>query len=266
MAILLRNQMDARKPYKELVYSLLLILVGALILWLDGPSAIGWVTVVFFGLCSIILLLVTVTGRRSGPRPLKPIVAAILPDAVEIRQYPFSHSTIYGRPATIPASRISCLFNSIGDVAFVLDQREVIFLPREMKESFAAFAEAHGIPDHKLEEAWMLLADPYIDQPYEEADEVRDDRRLADLGIPAEEVKRLRQRIGPTMLRATAITWEWGLYTTQDVLHTFAVLNPLRFTREFYWAVMEVALRAYPFRRDNSRDQYLQTDAEVSSS
>lgn len=43
----------------------------------------------------------------------------------------------------------------------------------------------------------------------------------------------------------TFSTWEWRFYSTDYLLRAYATINPLRFTKKFYWQVMEVALRPY---------------------
>jgi hypothetical protein len=62
----------------------------------------------------------------------------------------------------------------------------------------------------------------------------------------------LREEIGPTMMARTVATWEWGFYTTQDVLRTVAMLAPARLDAAFYAHIMEVALR--PYRSAAGRD------------
>ena len=188
-----------------------------------------------------------------SPRRLAQLDVEVHESTIELSSYPYEHSSLYGHRVSIAPSRISCVFNAISEVAFVLDDREVIFLPRDRKESFAAFVRTHRIPDHEVEEVWIILAEPYLDREYTKDDELRDYQRLGRLGVPRDEVERLRKRIGRTMLAATFYTWEWILYSTQDVLRIVAVSNPRRFTRAFYWLVMEVALRPYPLGRRRAK-------------
>ena len=166
-------------------------------------------------------------------------------DELVFTRYPFKYSAVAKRGARVDAGRIGVVFDSSSDVAFVLDCREVIFLPKELKAAFHKFAKRNGIEKAQSEDVWVILADPYIDQPYEAADEGRDYRRLQALGFSESEVRRIRREIRSTMLRSTLYTIKWGFYTTQDVLRAFALLSPRLFTEKLYWWVTEIALRNY---------------------
>jgi len=164
---------------------------------------------------------------------------------IVIFSYPFLHASLFPGNVSIPVSRVTAIFHSSSDAAFVLDGKEVVFLLKQWKPALQAFAQFHHIPSPRVREVWSDLAEPYIDRQYTSEQEARDFHSLAERGFEADEVRALRQRIAGTMLTATLFTFEWGGYTTQDVLRATAMVSKKDFTREFYWEVMEVALRPY---------------------
>jgi hypothetical protein len=165
-------------------------------------------------------------------------------DTITVLSYPFEHASFGRGPAVIVASRITSLFSS-SDAAFVLDGREIVFVPRALKDELQRFAVANGIASPKIREVWAVLAEPCLDQEYTSADEARDDKWFLTAGFAAEEVRRLRAEIRPALLAATFLTMEWVEYTTQDTMRVFALLVRTPPTADFYWHVMEVALRPY---------------------
>jgi hypothetical protein len=183
-------------------------------------------------------------NRRDAPRLGWP-ECDVRDGEIVISSYPFVYSTVFPGNVRIPVTRVTAIFHSISDAAFVLDGKEIIFLPKELKPSLEAFAELHHIPSPRIREVWSDLAEPYIDQPYTSEQKAKDFRSLAERGFEAKEVRALRRRIAGTMLAATFVTFEWVCYTTQDVLRAFAVRSPRKFTGELYWEVMEIALRPY---------------------
>jgi predicted metal-dependent HD superfamily phosphohydrolase len=162
-----------------------------------------------------------------------------------VASYPFAHASVFPGKAAVPAARITAIFCSISDAAFVLDGKEIVFLPRQCKPGLDAFASRHCIPSPNIREVWSDLAEPYLDTEYSAEQEARDFQSLTERGYDRKEVRALRRHIAPTMLTATWFTFEWGLYTTQDVLRAFAIISPQQLTEQFYWNVMEVALRPY---------------------
>jgi predicted metal-dependent HD superfamily phosphohydrolase len=162
-----------------------------------------------------------------------------------IASYPFVQAAVFPGGVAIPASRVTAIFDSITDAAFVLDGNEIIFLRKQNKSDLQAFASRHNIPCPNIHEVWSVIAAPYLDTAYSAEEEGTHFQSLAERGYEATEVRALRRDIGSTMLAATWFTFEWGLYTTQDVLRAFAVISPREFTEELYWKVMEVALRPY---------------------
>jgi predicted metal-dependent HD superfamily phosphohydrolase len=164
---------------------------------------------------------------------------------LSVASYPFMHASVFPGKVVVPAARVTAIFCSISDAAFVLDGKEIVFLPRQCKPGLEAFASRHCIPSPKIHEVWSDLAEPYIDTEYSAEQEARDFQSLTERGYDRKEVRALRRHIAPTMLAATWFTFEWGFYTTQDILRAFAIISPQQFTEQFYENVMEVALRPY---------------------
>ena len=187
--------------------------------------------------------LVRAYGRKA-PNLERPKIE-IRESEIYIESYPYSHSSLSAGKVAIPSSRITAIFHSLADAAFVLDKKETIFLAREQKQDLQAFASRHNIPCPRISEVWSDLAEPYLDNECSEEDEARTLVRLVDQGYDRHEVLELRARIAGTMQAASFFTMEWGLYTSQDVLRAFALISPEQLTGELYWKVMEVALRPY---------------------
>src|SRR4051812_35618519 len=116
-------------------------------------------------------------------------------EEIVISSYPFAYSSVFPGNVRIPATRLTAIFHSISDVAFVLDGKEILFLQKELKPALEAFAERHHIPSPPVQEVWSDLAEPYIDQPYTAEQEGKDFQSLAERGFEAKEVRALRRRI-----------------------------------------------------------------------
>lgn len=198
-----------------------------------------------FGACSIVLARKMKAQPANHVQKIAPAVAIISEHEIFVDRYPYKHATIFGRQATISADRITSLFSSPGEAAFVLDSKEVIFLAPDQKENLNAFAQKNGIASHPFPDIWGILAEPFLDTEYTEADCLRDYAVLEKLGFDQTEVKSLRRKISFTMQALTFGTWEWRFYSTDDLLRAYAAINRYRFTKSFYWQVMEVALRPY---------------------
>ena len=162
-----------------------------------------------------------------------------------VASYPFAYASVFPGNAVVPAARVTAIFSSISDAAFVLDGKEIVFLPKQCKPELEAFASRHCIPSPRIREVWSDLAEPYIDTDYSAEQEASDFQSLTERGYDRKEVRALRRQMAPTLLTATWFTFEWGFYTTQDVLRAFAIISPQQFTKQFYENVMEVALRSY---------------------
>ena len=147
--------MKTRRPVGELLLGGVLVVALGLAL-LDSPVAwIGWFLIALGGFNTIVFGFFVAVGRRPGQ--LRPLTARIDLDSIEISSYPFKRSTLYGRVTRVPAARISCVFSSVSDVAFVLDHKEVVFLAAEQKEKFGAFCEHTRIANHDVQEVWSIL-------------------------------------------------------------------------------------------------------------
>jgi predicted metal-dependent HD superfamily phosphohydrolase len=186
----------------------------------------------------------TVPSRRTAPQLGWP--AGEVRDAeIFIAEYPFAHASVFPGGVVVPAARVTAIFDSITDAAFVLDGNEIVFLPKGCKADLQALASRQGIPCPRIYEVWSRLAAPYLDTEYSAEEEARDFQSLAERGYDSKEVQELRRLIQSTMLAATWFTFEWGFYTTQDVLRAVALLSPRELTAELYRTIMEVALRPY---------------------
>lgn len=237
--------MATRKPIKELLISTVFTFIGVGVLIAQGMSWAALCFTLFFAACSIVLARALKEQPANQEQKFAPAASEIFEHEIAIARYPYKHATVYGSLVKIPANRITGLFSSPGEAAFILDSKEVIFLAPEQKEHLNAFAQRNGITSLNAPDIWGLLSEPFLDTEYTEADRLRDYQTLGKLGFSQAEVKKLRRKIFFTMHSLTFATWEWRFYSTDDLLRAYATINPFRFTKKFYWQVMEVALRPY---------------------
>lgn len=161
---------------------------------------------------------------------------------IHIASYPFENASLFPGNITIPASRITALFFT--DAAFVLDGKEIIFLPEDCGTDLKEFAVRNNIPAPAISDIWDFISEPFLDIRWD-GDEKLALRIYAEQGYSSKELLALRKKIARAMKIHTYFTWEWCGYTTQDVLRATARHTPRSFTQKFYWQVMEVALRQY---------------------
>ena len=237
--------MATKKPVKELAICIAFVAVGTFLLAANGFNWQLLAVVLFFGAGSIILIHAVTSKQVSFVEKFAPAVSEIFATQISVSRYPYKYATIYGKQVVIPAGRITSVFSSPGEAAFILDGREIIFLAPEQKEAISTFAENNNIQTHSFPDIWGMLSDPFLDTEYTEEDRLRDYATLEKLGFSQSEVKRLRRKIRFTMYNLTFRTWEWRFYSTDDLLRAYASINPIWFTKTFYWQVMEVALRPY---------------------
>jgi hypothetical protein len=185
----------------------------------------------------------TISRPAENNRPTLGWPEVLVEDhVIRVCSYPYKYSSFFEQPGDIPAARISSAFAS-SDVGVIVDGKEILFLPKEKRQELDAFLLRNQISKPDIREVWSLLAEPFIDQPYK--NEESDMATLQQLYCDRPEVVAIRREIESAMLAATFFTMEWGEFTTHDVIRAHAILAPDRYSAEFYWRVMEIALRPY---------------------
>lgn len=241
-----------------------LLTAGGISAALENPT--NWWIAIMFGACTAYYYFSPAGAMRT---PSKKSASAVLVDAyskkdrpslgwplasvgektIAITSYPYKFSSFFGKHTEIVASRISCVFSS-SDAGIVIDGKEILFLPKEAKSDLDAFATRNSIPTPHIREVWSLLAEPFIDQPYET--EEHDYLELEKLLCTRDETVAVRSNIRSVMLAATFFTMEWVEYTTQDVLRALLLLGAEECTPQVYLQLMELALRPYRLPIENA--------------
>ena len=87
---------------------------------------------------------------------------------------------------------------------------------------------------------WEHLNRPFLDTTFDENEKKLSLKKLSEAGIDQAELRRIRKRIAPTMLR-NMLVWEYRYLGLFDYLN-WAYLSP----EKYHWA-MSLALRGFGF-------------------
>lgn len=150
--------------------------------------------------------------------------------------YCFKHSQLYSNKE-LTAAQLTEVNLYTAPPSFVLNDKEVIFIPYQYKDELEAFAKRNHISISNRFDIWSAINEPFLDTVFDAEDQAATLKNLVDNGLTAKEVKAIRHKIGPTMLAANAIVWEWAN------LSQFDYLNWSKPTAEKYWWSMGIALR-----------------------
>ena len=122
--------------------------------------------------------------------------------------------------------------------SLVYQQKEVIFIPSEVKTELKEFATRNEIPIRDRHDIWEDLCRPFLDTQFKPADEATWDKVLTENGVSELEMREIRKKIKKTM-RRNSIAWEW------QYLGLFDYLDWTKLTNEKYRWAMEIALRNF---------------------
>jgi hypothetical protein len=168
-------------------------------------------------------------------------------DGILIAKYPFPSASIY------PHGRITCA--SIRDVdptAGPLEIRtrhgETLFVSAEQSDSFQDWIVKVQLPIVRRVDVWHLILEPFIDTEFTTEEQERTLLALGSLGIPRNEVTRIRCSVEHAMLAYNSIFWDWvhlGLYDVLTAMNWLSISHRLFRKRydDFYWSAMELADR-----------------------
>lgn len=171
---------------------------------------------------------------------LKPNEYIFYDTAIEFKFYQFYFSSIHSNNI-ISLDRINAIDLNTYPHSFIIDNREILFLNHNDKHSLKYFAEKHNIPQSSHIDTWSILTREYLDTELEEELIDRQNQQLAQIGIDAEEYRKLSRSVRGTLFG----TMEWQYLGLWDVIAMKQYRSPFYrfFGKDFYWYTMNVALR-----------------------
>jgi len=122
---------------------------------------------------------------------------------------------------------------------------EFIFISATQKDPLRRFAERFHLRQPARVDVWALLLEPFLDTEFDDEHQKATWKRLADSGVPADEVKKIRTLVGNRMYALGFATWEWvhfGLYDVLSQMRPHTWTTGWTFAR-FYAYAMELANR-----------------------
>ncbi|WP_280232525.1 hypothetical protein [Nocardia cyriacigeorgica] len=84
-----------------------------------------------------------------------------------------------------------------------------LFVSATQRAELGGFCAAHSIPIVRRFDVWAELLEPYLDTEFSDHDQRATIARLERVGIDADEVARIRERVGPVVDAYNALVWEW---------------------------------------------------------
>ena len=151
--------------------------------------------------------------------------------------YYFSVSPLHERKKLL-ASEIQEVSLNTQPPSLLTKEKEIIFLKNRLRHNLELFARLHRIPMVDRLDVWEHLNRPFLDTTFDENEKRGSLRKLSSAGFSAEELRHIRKRITPTMIK-NMLVWEYRY------LGLFDYLNWAFLTKEKYRWAMEIALRGY---------------------
>ena len=152
--------------------------------------------------------------------------------------YHFRQSKVH-KERRIPADRINELNIGTFPTSIVIDNREVIFLKKQLEDQLKEFAIRNSIEISKRPDIWGDINEEFLDTEFTEEEKTRIVERLAANGVSPEETAAIRAKVKFVMYLFNSYAWEW-VYLGQ-----FDYLKQVPWSRKNYWWSMEIALRNY---------------------
>lgn len=159
------------------------------------------------------------------------------PEALHFVRYPFWPASVRKRPA-VPAERFTGWNPRTSPPSLILDTGEVLFVPTASQAEVHAWALTEGLRTLDGLDVWALLLEPFLDTEFTPQHEGRTLSLLEAEGFPPEQVRAWRSRVGPKMLLANSLWWEWGHLGQYDMLTAFAKFSTPWTFRRLYWDSM----------------------------
>ena len=151
--------------------------------------------------------------------------------------YYFTVSPVHSR-GKILASEIQEVYLNTFPPSLLTKEKEIIFLKNSLRHNLELFARLHRIPMVDRLDVWEHLNRPFLDTTFDENEKKGSLRKLKMAGFSSEELRQIRKRIAPTMLK-NMLVWEYRY------LGLFDYLNWAFLSKEKYRWAMEIALRGF---------------------
>lgn len=152
--------------------------------------------------------------------------------------YYFKAASIY-KSRTLSVRNINEIHTYTHPASCVVNNNEIIFLPKISCQDLLAFARTYNIPHPRRADIWELINTPFLDTEMDELEAHNVSASLIENGVSKDEITAIRKRIHLPMLALCYLTWEWVYMGHYDYLRS-VVLTPKK-----YWWSMEIALRNY---------------------
>lgn len=104
----------------------------------------------------------------------------------------------------------------------VLHDGRILFVPRPVQRALVLFGRLHGLPFVDRNATWSLLCEPFLDTEHDASWMAAVDARLGEDGFAPDEIRDLRERVGPDLLAYNSLVWEWVDLGHPDVLAAHA--------------------------------------------
>lgn len=150
--------------------------------------------------------------------------------------YYFSVSPLHDRKKLL-ATEIQEVSLNTQPPSLLTKEKEIIFLKNRLRHNLELFARLNRIPRVERLDVWEHLNRPFLDTTFDENEKRGSLRKLHAVGFSAKELRQIRKRITPTMIK-NMVVWEY------QYLGLFDYLNWTFLSKEKYRWAMEIALRA----------------------
>ena len=195
-------------------------------------------------------------GRRPECRPKAVIDQSMcfnvfLSDGIKFCAYRYPPARVFPF-GKIAYERISEI--NPGGRYVVAEEREILFAGSS--DSLTRLAAEQGIPIVRRHDVWGLIAEPFLDRAFDDAQTERTLQMLKQNNISRREVSVFRASLKTEMLAYAAYFQESEMFGMEEVLtvqwskllRNFWSRRARNRFDEFYWQFMETALRAETFR------------------
>lgn len=154
-------------------------------------------------------------------------------------QFPDGYYFKFGTPDNrekIFANRINAFLPNIFPLAFIIDNKEIVFLGKLTESEISPFCLNNNIPKLVMEDIWERINRPYLDTEFDEEEKIANDMVLFKNGIESTELSSIRKKVKMTMIK-NYYAWAWVYLGQYDYL-SWTIL-----TNKKYWWTMDIALR-----------------------
>jgi len=164
-------------------------------------------------------------------------------DTVIFDSYPFSNATASTKPVITAKEIINICIKAVPPTIRVGD--ELLYVSAVRRQELTSFAERNGILLYDRHELWDCILEPFLDTEFTEETCERIYTVLAKYNLDRQTVDAWRKRVREQMIKYNfdSMLWEWGMFSSMDVLLAMRPKLSSADFNLFYKEVMEIALR-----------------------